>query len=191
MKAGADSTPHFGQRLFSFLLTYRTTPHATTNVPPCELFVGRRLRTLFDLLRPNRERRVNDRQGTQKAGHDNHAHHREFEISQHVMARNWSGGPNWLPGVIVDKHGPLTFEVKMRSGQIWKRHVDHLKPLLKAADEPVTGTSDDYNAIPTDQSPVSESNQAPAALPEDPPVARRYPTRNRQCPDRLMDIDST
>jgi hypothetical protein len=43
MKAGATSTPLFSQRLSSFLLTYRATPHATTNTPPCELFIGRRI----------------------------------------------------------------------------------------------------------------------------------------------------
>ena len=51
MKAGATGTPLLSQRLSSFLLTYRATPHATTNTPPSQLFIGRHLRTLFNLIR--------------------------------------------------------------------------------------------------------------------------------------------
>ena len=36
-----------------YLLMYRTTPHATTNVSPAELLMGRRLRTKLDLLLPS------------------------------------------------------------------------------------------------------------------------------------------
>ena len=39
-------------RLQNFLLSYRTTPHSTTNVAPCELFLGRKVRTQLDLLKP-------------------------------------------------------------------------------------------------------------------------------------------
>ena len=127
MKAGATSTSLLSQRLSSFLLTYRATPHATTNTPPCELFIRRRIRTLFDLLLPSQEKRVNDRQAAQKAGHDMHAQSRQFEIDQLVMARNWRDGPDWVPGVLIEKLGPLTFKVQTQAGQIWKRHVDHLK----------------------------------------------------------------
>ena len=37
----------------NFLLTYRSTPHATTNVAPCDLFLGRHIRTRLDLVKPN------------------------------------------------------------------------------------------------------------------------------------------
>ena len=81
MKAGAPSTPLLSQRLSSFLLTYRATPDVTTNTPPSQLFIGRRLRTRFDLIRPDQEKRVNDKQATQKASHDAHSRIREFDIT--------------------------------------------------------------------------------------------------------------
>ena len=43
----------FQQRLMSFLLTYRITPHTTTNIAPCTLFLKREVRTRFDLMRPD------------------------------------------------------------------------------------------------------------------------------------------
>ena len=42
----------FQHRLAGFLLAYRTTPHATTNVAPCELLMNRKIRTRLDLLYP-------------------------------------------------------------------------------------------------------------------------------------------
>ena len=40
----------------------RSTPHATTGEAPCSLFLGRIVRTRFDLLRPSLERRVGRKQ---------------------------------------------------------------------------------------------------------------------------------
>ena len=53
MKAGKQSSLSLSQQLASFLLTYQSTPHTTTNVTPCELFLKRRVRTQLDLLRPD------------------------------------------------------------------------------------------------------------------------------------------
>ena len=73
MKAGVETTPALPRRISNFLLTYRSTPHATTNTAPCELFLGRHVRNRFDILRPNQAKKVSDRQASQKAHHDYHA----------------------------------------------------------------------------------------------------------------------
>jgi len=49
----------FQQRLANFPLTYRTTPHTTANIVPCELLMGHPLRTRLDLLQSNLEMRLN------------------------------------------------------------------------------------------------------------------------------------
>ena len=38
-------------RLQNFLLSYRSTRHSTTNMTPCELFLGRKLRMKLDLIK--------------------------------------------------------------------------------------------------------------------------------------------
>ena len=55
MKARDRMVP-LRQRLSSFLLTYQSTPHATTNETPSQLLMGWKIQTRPDLLRPNRER---------------------------------------------------------------------------------------------------------------------------------------
>jgi len=60
MKASRDSPLYFSHRLSNFLFTYRYTPQAVTNEPPCQLFMGRMICTRLDLLHPSDNRRVNE-----------------------------------------------------------------------------------------------------------------------------------
>ena len=57
-------------RLSTFLLNYRITSHATTNVAPCELFLNRSVRTRLDLLKPDIKCNVGWKQAQQKSDHD-------------------------------------------------------------------------------------------------------------------------
>ena len=149
-------------RLENFLLTYRSTPHATTNVAPCDLFLGRRIRTRLDLVKPNLERRVCEKQANQKQQHDQHVRLREFTIGQQVMVRNMGPGPSWVPGEIKQQLSPLTFLVSVADGQTWKRHVDHLRG---------------WNCN-THSSRVDSCKS-------DSVTTSRYPSRVRRPPDRL------
>ena len=134
MKAGEGGTVPLSQRLSSFLLTYRTMPHATTNEMPSQLFMGRNIRTILDLLKPSCHKRISDKQAQQKADHDRHARRRELQTGQQVMVRNLRPGTPWVPGVVVKKLAPLSYLVRV-GDQLWKRHMDHLRGL---SDTPVT-----------------------------------------------------
>ena len=52
-------------KLSSFLLKYRSTPHAVTGVPPSTLFLNRHIKTVLDLLKPGYERQVLEKQSLQ------------------------------------------------------------------------------------------------------------------------------
>ena len=49
-------------RVARFLSRYRTTPQSTTSAIPAELMFGRKLRTRLDLLKPDLEVAVRQRQ---------------------------------------------------------------------------------------------------------------------------------
>ena len=45
------------------------------------------------------------------------------------MARNMHPGPNWVPAVVIERLGPLTYLVEMADHLLWKRHIDLLREL--------------------------------------------------------------
>ena len=58
IKAGMKENGQLKQCLKNFLLTYRTTPHATAKEAPCRLMMDRALHTRLDLLRTDIESQV-------------------------------------------------------------------------------------------------------------------------------------
>ena len=166
MKAGVETTPALPRRISNFLLTYRSTPHATTNTAPCELFLGRHVRNRFDILRPNQAKKVSDRQASQKAHHDYHAKERCIGVGQPVMVRNWRQGAPWVPGVIEKQLGPLTFLVRTREGLLWKRHMDHVRALTTQSQSVSMEEQDEFSSTPPHLSteplaPVERTSHVP------------------------------
>ena len=125
LRAGRGDPGTVPQKLAQFLLTYRTTPNATTGVTPAELFLKRKVRTRLDLLKPSVEDHVHEKQMQQKKYHDEHCRDRSYGVGQFVLVRNLRNGPNWVVGLVVTKLSPVTYEVKV-NGQVWKRHADQL-----------------------------------------------------------------
>ena len=209
LKASESSSRTFHQRLMSFLLSYRTTPHSTTGVSPDQLFLGRSVRTRLDLLHPSVSNHVSTSQAKQKEHHDAHVRSRDFCVGQRVYARNYRPGSKWVPGTLVARRGPLAYTVQVHDGLRWHRHVDQL---VKSPDSPQdcsttptdTSVSDLFVSQPIESpsfpvvapgsptvtstettstdSPVasSESPVVPAESPTSPP--RRYPRRNNRRP---------
>ena len=94
------------QKLARFLFSYRRTPQSTTGVAPSELLMGRKLRSVLDLLTPTVNNRVDTAMTMQKDSHDKRAKQRSFNLGDIVYVRNYGQGPSWINGKIVDCSGP-------------------------------------------------------------------------------------
>lgn len=194
MKAGKDDGRSISHRLNNFLLSYRTLPHATTNRTPASLFLGRAVRTRFELLKPNLEKTVCEKQADQVFTHDRRVKERTFILNQHVLVKNFRPGPQWVSGKIVRQLAPLTFTVEVQDGMLWRRHVDHLKAIGDPykQDLAVSVSNDaDVLSYPSTPVPASPVSCPPAPVEITPNVSspmssgRRYPDRARKPPDRF------
>ncbi|KAJ8023976.1 hypothetical protein HOLleu_36568 [Holothuria leucospilota] len=113
-------------KIARFLFHYRNTPHTTTGQTPSELLMNRKVRTHMDALKPDLGERVRYRQALQKEQHDTTAKDRHFEIDDRVFVRDLVNR-QWLPGVITDQSGPVSFTVQLDDNRIIRRHQDHLR----------------------------------------------------------------
>ena len=167
MRAGESEGKSMEHRLANFLLTYRSTPHATTNVAPCDLFLKRHLRTRFDLLRPDRNREVSSKQAMYKKEHDVHSKLQEFFVGNHVLAKNFlNEGDKWIPGVVVERKGPLSYIVQIQTGAQWRRHVDQLRDGSGLGEGNWTKTRQDVitqGMVPESSCKPTEAVQVPAS----------------------------
>ena len=212
MKSETEVKP-LSIKLATFLLAYRNTPHSTTGEAPSQLFLGRRLRTRLDLLKPDLRLKISNRQINQSVTKGG-AVTREFSIGQTVLARNYTGSTKWVPGIIRTQLGPLSCEVEVKPGLVWRRHTDQLRDTripVTPSSNPITQTSELPIQVESREDPVSVASEQPAAsnletdvlppspvadpaassppslsepVPESVPV-RRYPVRVRKPPARL------
>ncbi len=176
MKATVNKGFSANQRLSNFLLTYRSTPHATTGVAPCMLLLKRQLCTRFDLLRPDRARCVESKQAQQKSNHDSRSRQREFVEGQSVMARNLRPGDPYVQATVISKLVPVTYMVKTQDGQSWKRHIEQLKDLATShSPTPVTTTSITDNVGDVTEYPTPEVHDTSTESSESAEITQAQP----------------
>ena len=193
-------------KLSRFLLSYRTTPHSTTGVPPAELLMKGKLRTQLDRLYPNVADRVRSKQSKQKAAHDYHAKERILDEGQAVYVKDFRYKKTWMPGTVVDKTGPVSARIQLDDGSVSRRHQDHVrvresKPALDtvgsevleaapmAISIPVATSEPDASSPPKSSSP--DTHKPPSTSPVKSPVNRSpkqsRPVRRRVRPAYLED----
>ena len=121
----------FIDALRTVLMTYRSTPHALTNVTPAELMLGRKLRYPLEALKPAKNARntelataIEHRQKRVEKYTDRHRHSKESKLKpgdwvrtkypnrKHKLSSSLS-----KPKLIVRKVGPNTFELE--DGSRW------------------------------------------------------------------------
>ena len=69
---------------------------------------------------PSVATRVNAKQQQQKVNHDGNCKLREFDVGDTVYIRNFRGTPLWIPGIVNQCHGPVSYSVKLNDGTIVK-----------------------------------------------------------------------
>lgn len=79
---------------------------------------------------PDVKTKVQGKQLKQKQAHDTTKKLRSLAPGDQVYIRNYSYGPKWIPAVIQDISGPLSYTVVIGSGQTMKRHVDQVRARL-------------------------------------------------------------
>ncbi|GAA6075364.1 uncharacterized protein K02A2.6-like, partial [Tachysurus ichikawai] len=128
-------------------------------------------------------------QAQQKCAHDAPSRKiRSFEAGQKVMVRDCQHSNRaWLPGVILFKHGPLTYQVQVGDRSV-KVHVDHLvsSNVKDRVDTMGSTIAIDFAPDVSDKgnSSVTQSH-APVEKGTVPSPERRYPFRQKKTPNRL------
>ena len=69
------------------------------------------------------------KQAEQKEHHDRRSQQRDFFVGQSLMAKNLRPRLDWVPAVVVEHLGPLTYLVATTDSLLWKRHIDLLREL--------------------------------------------------------------
>ena len=114
-------------KLQRVLFRYRMTPQSTTGKSPAEMLMGRKLRSRFDLMHPNLQGKIHQKQERMKESHDAHSTERHFKTSDKIYFKNFGYGPKWLSGVIQRMTGPVSYTVLSADGREHRRHVDHIR----------------------------------------------------------------
>ena len=85
------------------------------------------------------DKTVFDHQAQQKRDHDAGARFRECFVGEQVLAYD-TMNRTWKEGVIAERTGPTSYVVQMQGGEVlWKRHIDHIKPLTFASPSSLLG----------------------------------------------------
>ena len=79
--------------------------------------LGHQLRMCQDLLKPGVGKKVRAHQEQQKKAHDAHSKPKELQPGAKVYARNFGQGVPWLPVVVQESKGSVSYTVELENGR--------------------------------------------------------------------------
>eukprot|EP00731_Ephydatia_muelleri_P030058 Em0021g581a len=106
----------------------------------------REVRTRLHLLRETTEQQVCKKQTEQKWHHDKKARDKECAERETVLSRNYGSDPKWVRGRIGKQCGPVSYQVELPDGRVWRRHIEQLSAVPEAVCVPVPTTKVDGRA---------------------------------------------
>ena len=85
------------------------------------------------MLRETTEQQVCKKQAEQKWHHDKKARDRECAERETVLSRNYGSNPKWVRGRIGKQCGPVSYQVELPDGRVWRRHIEQLSAAVPEA----------------------------------------------------------
>ena len=119
---------------------------------------------------------------------DFHASDRKVAEGDRVYAHDFApqAGAKWLPGEVVQKTGPLSYQVQLQDGTVWRRHQDHICKCFTESEESWESTPNLTKSSPEDgETSEWKVEETPARLTQQ--TERHYPTRVHRPPERYSD----
>jgi hypothetical protein len=157
------------QALQNFLLSYRVTPHGTTNRSPAEMFLRRSPRTRFSMLKPDVTDIVREKQTAQKQQHDANAcaEPPSFVVGEIVRVKNvYDGIERFVKGAIAKVVGPYRYLVRI-GNRCRFVHSEHLRK-----------TGELSNGSNVSLTELETGSNVSLTEPVLPPVPPNYPVAN-------------
>ncbi len=187
-KAGAVGTGA-EKATTTFLARYRVMPHPTTGRAPCELLMGRRLRTTLDLLFPHRAKVEREKNRQQEAFNRGRRTRKQHDVGDAVWIKNTRvDGNRWLRGVVAEKLGNVLVKVRQEEGgPLLRRHLNQLR--VRADEVTPTTTAAATLRTTSAERPAHEEPQTTTTAPTTPystPLAQRRGRRAPKAPSRYI-----
>ena len=86
-----------------------------------------------------------------------------------VWARNFRDSPRWVQGVVADRVGPLSYLVRLPDGNLWQRHIDHLREGRELTQSSIHGDDQpqppDPDSVETGDPPLPLTTEVPVLTP--------------------------
>lgn len=90
------------------------------------MFLHCRLRSRFDLLKPNVAYVVQKAQGKLYQRLQVHVKERTFAVGDKVSVHDYRRGKKWKPGVVSAKTDQVSYTVNVGLSAHWRHHVDQI-----------------------------------------------------------------
>ena len=193
-----DTASSIHRWIQNFLLSYRSTPHATTSSSPDKLFLQRELCTQLSLVTPDIGFPMASQQDKMKCNHDKFTKFSEIAVGDRVLARDHLSGQKRQAGTVIQQTSPASCQVQLNDGQNWRRHVDnvlqntpssavtHSSSVQVTSDQSTEGVTSPSIESCTPPPEESESVESPST-PTPPTPAPRRSKHATKPPQRLIE----
>ena len=136
---------------------------------------GRDVRTKLGLVRPDVHKTVENKLVANEQ--------RPFRIFQEratVMAKNYRPGPLWIPGIVEEQTGPVSYRIRLHSGIRWRRHADQLRPVADQAEQSMEAGDSESAGLVAGSTLGKDTPSRANGIPEEPSAQEREQPSQRE-----------